>query len=88
MGLSQIILLLFVLLAVLILPALWGLGDLYCLYRFRRNPEIDKTAAFMIWIGLKWGFASQTRRIAEKLPFVSQDLSEMLGIKDDDGRVT
>jgi hypothetical protein len=72
----------------LFLLALWGASDLYMLYRFRRNPEVDKTASVFIWIGLKWGFASQTRRTAEKLPFISQDLSEMLGIKDDDGDVT
>jgi hypothetical protein len=76
-------------LALLLSPfALWGLIDMYMLYRFRRNPEVDKTATLMIWFALKWGFASQTRRIAEKLPFISQDLTEMLGIRDDDGKVT
>lgn len=75
--------------SLILLPlALWGLADLYMLYRFRRNPEVDKTASVFIWIGIKWGFSSQTRRIAEKLPFISQDLSEMLGIKTDDGEVT
>lgn len=78
----------FILSAPLFLLALWGLADLYMLYRFRRNPQVDKTASVMIWIGLKWGFASQTRRIAEKLPFISQDLSERLGIKADDGEIT
>lgn len=71
----------------LMLLALWGIADLYMLYRFRRNPEIDKTASVFIWLALKWSFASQTYRMAKLLPFLSQDLSETLGIRDD-GEIT
>lgn len=68
--------------------ALWGLIDLYMMYRFVRKDEVDTTAGFLIWVMLKWSFASQTKLMAEKLPFISQDLTEMLGIRPDDGEIT
>jgi len=65
-----------------------GLLDLYMWYRFARKEEVDFTASFMIWLSLKWAFALHTKMMAEKLPFISQDLTEMLGIRPDDGKIT
>ena len=70
------------------LLAFWGLGDLYMYYRFSRGKGVDKTAAFWNWFNTKWCLASQTELMAEKLPFISKDLSEVVGVKDDDGRIT
>ena len=68
--------------------AFWGLIDVYMLYRFRRADNIDKTAAVWNWFNLKWVLVSKNKEIAEKLPFLSKDLSEVVGVKEDDGRVT
>ncbi len=70
------------------LLAFWGLGDLYMYYRFSRGKGVDKTAAFWNWFSVKWCLASQTELMAEKLPFISKDLSEVVGVKEDDGRIT
>ena len=73
----------------ILLPfAIWGLLDLYVFYRFSRKPEIDKTASLTWWWSVKWAFATQTKILAEKLPFVSKDLTEALGIRKDDGEIT
>ena len=73
----------------LLLPfALIGLADLYIAYRFIRKPEIDSTAGFTWYWASKWAFATQTKTMAEKLPFLSQDLTEALGIRPDDGKTT
>ena len=77
------------LLLVLLTPlALWGLGDIYCWYRLARKPEIDWTASVLNWWALKWVWASQTKIMVEKLPFLSRDLSETFGVKPDDGKVS
>jgi len=70
------------------LLAFWGLGDLYMLYRMRRNGKMDQTASLWNWFNLKWCIASQTDLVAEKLPFITKDLSEVVGVKEDDGRIT
>ena len=66
----------------------WGIADLYMFYRFRRGSKVDKTAALWHWISVKWCLASQTELMAEKLPFISKDLSEVVGVKDDDDKIT
>jgi len=66
----------------------WGFSDLYMFYRFSRGEGVDKTAALWNWFSVKWCLASQTKLMAEKLPFISKDLSEVVGVKDDDGRIT
>ena len=75
--------------ALLLLPfALWGVVDMYCGYRMARKPEIDFTNGLLIWWELKWMFASQTKKMARAMPWLSQDLSEQLGVSEDDGEVT
>jgi len=70
--------------------AFWGLTDLYMYWRWKRKGagKIDQTASFGHWITVKWMFASQTRMMADKLPFLRQDLSEVVGLKDDDNKTT
>ena len=70
------------------LLAFWGLADLYMLYRMRRGGKIDQTASLWNWFNLKWCLASQTDKVVEKLPFLTQDLSEVVGVKEDDGKVS
>jgi hypothetical protein len=70
------------------LLAFWGAGDLYMLWRMRRNGKMDQTASLWNWFNLKWCIASQTDLVAEKLPFITKDLSEVVGVKKDDGRIT
>jgi hypothetical protein len=72
----------------LAIPLLWGLADMYICYRFIRKPEVDYTAGVHWWWDLKWAFGSQTRIMASKLPWLSKDLTEALGIRPDDGRIT
>lgn len=68
--------------------ALWGVADMYICYRFVRKPEVDSTAGVTWWWALKWSFASQTKTMVEKLPWISKDLTEALGIRPDDGETT
>ena len=68
--------------------ALWGLMDLYMVWRMRRSGYIDKTAALWNWFSLKWALASRARIVAEKLPFLKKDLTEVIGIKPDDNKTT
>jgi len=73
----------------ILLPfAVWGLADLYMAYRLVRKPEIDSTAGWLWWVALKWSFASQTKVMVEKLPWLSQDLTEALKSRKDDGKIT
>lgn len=71
-----------------IFAALWGLLDIYAMMRFRKNHKIDKTAIMGNWINLKWMFASRAEEMAAKHPWLSQDLSEVLGEKPDDNRIS
>lgn len=68
--------------------AFWGLADLYMAWRMRRSGYIDKTAFLWNWFNLKWTLASRARIVAEKLPFLKQDLTEVVGVKEDDGKIT
>ena len=68
--------------------AFWGLTDLYMMLRMRKNGYIDKTAALWNWFNLKWALASRAEIVAEKLPFLKQDLTEVIGVKPDDGKVS
>jgi len=51
----------------------------------RRSGYIDKTAAIGNWFCLKWALASRAEIVAEKLPFLKKDLTEIIGVKADDG---
>lgn len=73
----------------LLIPfAIWGLADIYVCWRFVRKPEVDSTAGLTWYWAAKWAFASQTRFVVEKFPWISKDLTEALGIRPDDGKVT
>lgn len=72
----------------LLLPALWGLADMYICLRFVKKPEVDYTAGTTWYWATKWAFMSQTKLMAEKLPFLRQDLTEALGIRPDDERTS
>lgn len=73
----------------LLLPfALWGLADMYICYRWVRKPEIDATAGTLTFWMTKWLTVTQSRWIAEKLGYPGQDLSEILRVRPDDGKVT
>ena len=76
--------------AVIVLSSLVVIGvlDVYAMLRFRKNNGIDRTAIMGNWISLKWMLASRTDELLEKLPWLGQDLSEVLGVKEDDGQVT
>ena len=73
---------------VLIPFALWGLADMYMCYRFIRQPEVDYTAGTAWWWSSKWVFALRARVLKDILPFISKDLTEALGIRPDDGKVS
>ena len=74
---------------VLMVPfVLYAVADMYVCYRMIRKPEIDRTAGVLWFWCLKWAFGSQTRRMAEILPWLSQDLTEALGIRPDDGEIS
>ena len=68
--------------------AFWGLTDLYMMWRMRRSGYIDKTAAIGNWFCLKWALASRAEIVAEKLPFLKKDLTEIINVKADDGKTT
>ena len=73
---------------VLIPFALWGLADMYMCYRFIRQPEVDYTAGTAWWWSAKWVFALRTKLLAPLLPFISDDLTEALNLRDKDGKIT
>lgn len=58
------------------------------MWRMRRSGYIDKTAAIGNWFKLKWTLASRAREVAEMLPFLTKDLTENVGVKADDGKIT
>ena len=73
----------------LLLPfVLWGVADMYICYRFIRKPEVDYTAGTTWYWATKWAFVTQTKIMAEKLPFLRQDLTEALGIRPDNKETT
>lgn len=70
------------------LLAFWGLGDLYMCWRMRRSGHIDQTAALWNWFNLKWSLVTRSEIVSEKLPFLKKDLTEVIGVKEDDGKTT
>lgn len=91
LGLSLTIFLSVLLIPVTIIVmflTVWGAIDIYAMLRFRKSHDIDQTAIFGNWINLKWMFASRRKEMVEKHPWLGQDLSEVLGEKPDDGKVS
>lgn len=64
-----------------------GLFCIYAGYRFTRKTTGDKTAAFWHWLSMVWILSTQAEQMAEKIPELQKDLSEVYGF-DDDGEVT
>lgn len=67
---------------------IWGALDVYAMMRFRNKAKVDQTAIMGNWINLKWMFASRHKEMVAKHPWLTQDLSEVLGEKPDDGQVS
>lgn len=79
---------LYTLAVILISPVIvLGLFCIYAGYRFARKTNGDKTAAGWHWLSLIWILATQTEQMAELIPAIKKDLSELYGF-DDDGEVT
>jgi len=72
----------------LVIPALWGLADMYICYRWIRKPEVDYTAGTLTYWMTKWLSVTQSKLLAKKLGYPGQDLSEILKVKPDDGEIT
>ena len=70
------------------IPWLNGMIDLYMAHRFAKENGTDKSAAFTNWIAWKWSCVTQLKHIVKLVPFLSKDLTEIYGIREDDGRVT
>jgi hypothetical protein len=75
---------------VVAVPWFWGLADLYIAYRFRKETEgkSDQTSFLLNWFAWKWSWVNRSGIIVEKMPFFQKDLTEIFGIKEDDGKVT
>ncbi len=81
-------LIIFVFLILFAIPWIWGVMDMYALYRFSRKKGIDKTAALIHWWEVKGMITTQWRNMVEKFPWLAKDLAEDRGIRPDDGKVT
>jgi len=81
---------LLLILIVVAIPWLIGILDLYKTYRFVRKPQVDSTAGFLWYHVITWNLASQTERFVKIFPWISKDLTEAFGVKEnaDDGRIT
>lgn len=70
------------------IPFFWGLGDMYVAWRFARDHRTDYTVGPLNWWFLKWMLVNNLHRLVDKHPWMRQDLSEILGERDDDQRTT
>jgi len=68
-----------------------GLFIVYAGYRFVRHKGkgiIDQSAGFLGFLFAIWLMTTRTEEVAECMPFVAMDLSEMLRWRKDDGEIT
>jgi len=68
-----------------------GLYVTYVAWRFARGRPggiVDKSAGFLSYLFIMWFIVTRKEEVAKAIPFVSMDLSEMLGWRKDDGEVT
>lgn len=67
-----------------------GILDCYIAYRFLRKGKgvVDQTAGVLSYWFVKWTLTTQTETVAKTMPFVSQDLTEWLGFRKDDGKIS
>ncbi len=79
-----------VVLFILVIGIPWvnGVLDFVMAYRFAKNHHTDRTAALLNWNAFKWGWLHNLDKMVEAMPFLRMDLSEIYGIRPDDGRTT
>ncbi len=68
-----------------------GLYTTYVALRFARGKPkgiIDKSAGFLSYFFIMWLIMTRKEEVAAVIPFVSQDLSELIGWRKDDGEIT
>jgi len=68
-----------------------GLFLVYAGYRFVRHKGkgiIDQSAGFLGFLFAIWLMTTRTEEVAECMPFVAMDLSEMIRWRKDDGEIT
>ena len=72
------------------LPWLIGMYTLYVGMRMKKSAgsKLDLTAFWFNFLAFMWMWAERIEEIIEAMPFFKQDLSETLGVKVDDGRIT
>jgi len=69
-------------------PWVWGVADMVGCKRFADRPEYDYTAAVLHWWEVKSLFATQSKAMAKKFPWLAMDLSEDRKVTDEDGEIT
>lgn len=75
---------------VFFIPWLLGLYLLYVGKRCKKSAgsSLDQTAFWFNFIAFMWMWAERIKEIIAAMPFFEKDLSETLGIKPDDHRIT
>lgn len=74
--------------ALALIPYIWGLADMLGCKRFADRPDIDFTAAILHWWEIKSLFATQSKAMVKKFPWLAMDLSEDREVTDQDNEVT
>jgi len=71
-------------------PLLIGYYTLYVGKRMKKSAgsKLDLTAFWFNFLAFMWMWAERIEEIIEAMPFFKRDLSETLGVKPDDGRIT
>ena len=70
------------------IPWIWGLLDMYGMYRFSRSKVIDTTAALLHWWEVKALYTTQAKAMVKLFPWLGMDLSEDRKVTKEDGRVS
>lgn len=72
------------------IPMTLGIYEMYKMYRFvRRRGKgfVDQTAGALALLMTEWALCSQPEIVAKRLPFVTEDLTEWMELRDD-GEIT
>lgn len=72
------------------IPMIIGYYTLYIGKRMKKSAGsiLDLTAFWFNFLAFMWMWAERVNEIVEAMPFFKKDLSETLGVKEDDGRIT
>lgn len=70
------------------LPWVWGVADMIGCKRFAARPEIDYTAGVLHWWEVKSLFATQSKAMVKKFPWLAMDLSEDRKVTKEDKKIT